>query len=217
MTKTGIAAFFSGLLLGILVLIFATALGLGIIHLTDFPYTLGIDALNIEESSGLNREEILINYNAVMDFLSPFSNAEFDLPSLNYSAEGASHFDDCKPIFNGIYLLGALSGVALLILAITKKKTLSSRVLRVSAVITVTIPALLSAAVFISFDKTFELFHKIFFDGDTWLFNPLIDEVINILPADFFMHCAMFIVAMWLVAALLQYILARKIDKARVL
>ena len=43
-------------------------------------------------------------------------------------------------------------------------------------------------------------FHKLFFDNDDWIFNPRTDPVIKILPDEFFMHCAIAIIAIVLLA-----------------
>ena len=53
---------------------------------------------------------------------------------------------------------------------------------------------LLFGIVSINFDKAFVIFHKIFFAGkDNWTFDPRYDEIINVLPQEFFMNCAIFI------------------------
>lgn len=194
-------------LTAILVLLFATALGLGTIHISGQPYKAALKGFEISRTSGFSEEEIMENYNAVMDFLSPFSQKPFDLPSMKYSQTGASHFEDCKPIFNTIYLLGAASalGLALLIW----KKRLNAQVLRLSGTLTFAIPLLLVAAVAINFSKAFVLFHKLFFSNDDWLFDPQIDEIITILPEEFFMLCAIVIAAFWLFAAAIELASAR--------
>lgn len=194
------------LLAAILALLIATALGLGIIHITDFPYTVDIDRLKIEESSGLDREEIMANYSSVMDYLSPFSSSEFDLPTLAYTRTGAGHFADCKVIFGWFYLLGALALVAYILLAVFK--VFDKRVLRYGGIITIAIPVVFGLGAAVNFDRMFVAFHAVFFDGDTWIFDPVEDAIINILPEDFFMHCAIFIAAFWALAAALQVILS---------
>ena len=49
----------------------------------------------------------------------------------------------------------------------------------------------------LDFDRAFVVFHAIFFPGkDNWLFDPRTDEIIRVLPQDFFMHCAILILAL---------------------
>ncbi|MEN4358189.1 TIGR01906 family membrane protein, partial [Streptococcus pyogenes] len=48
-------------------------------------------------------------------------------------------------------------------------------------------------ASFIGFEHFFTLFHQVLFVGDSsWLFDPLKDPVIWILPEVFFLHCFLF-------------------------
>ena len=199
-----------GILTALLALLAATALGLGFIHLTGFPYSADLGALGIPEASGVPRAEAIANYDAVMAFLSPFSDGEFSLPTLAWSAEGAAHFADCKALFSGVYLAGGLAAVALVLIGLfggfRDRKTL-----RVSATATLAIPAALLAAVAIDFDGAFVLFHSVFFPGATnWIFDEAVDPVIAILPAEFFLHCALVIAAFWVLASLLQFVCARR-------
>ena len=53
------------------------------------------------------------------------------------------------------------------------------------------------------FSKAFTVFHHIFFPGkDNWMFDPYDMEVINILPQQFFLNCAILIGASILVISL---------------
>ena len=63
-----------GTFLAVLVLLFTTALGLALIHITDFPFTADIKILQICENTGLSQDEVMANYDAVMEYLSPFTN-----------------------------------------------------------------------------------------------------------------------------------------------
>ncbi len=202
----------TGTLIAAAVLFFTTAFGLALIHITDFPYTADIDYLNITESAGMSRDEILMNYNAIMDFLSPFSDKEFKLPTISYTEKAGRHFADCKPLFDSVYFLGATSALILAILAV--KKPIGRRTLKVSGAITLAIPALLVAAVAIDFDRTFNLFHKVFFEGETWLFDPEVDNFIKIMPMEFFMHCAIFIALFWVLGAAVQMVIGCSNRKA---
>ena len=53
----------------------------------------------------------------------------------------------------------------------------------------------------LDFDRAFTVFHTIFFPGkDNWLFDPMTDPVILILPEEFFRSCALLILAGLLLA-----------------
>ncbi|MDE6591127.1 MAG: DUF1461 domain-containing protein, partial [Oscillospiraceae bacterium] len=49
----------------------------------------------------------------------------------------------------------------------------------------------------LDFDRAFVIFHALFFPGKTnWLFDPRTDQIINILPQEFFRNCAILILAL---------------------
>lgn len=196
-----------GIIFGILCLLAATAVGLGFIHVGDFIYALDYDLLDIGGYSGVSKEVALRNYKAVMDFLSPFKKTAFNLPDLAFSETGAIHFDECRDIFVGLYVIGAVSAVLIAALAIiAAKRKINKKYLLASSITTVALPLLLLGFFAIDFDAVFVIFHKLFFNNDYWYFDYTTDPIINILPQTFFMHCAIIIVAFWIISAAVQYI-----------
>lgn len=191
-----------GAALSLPVLLLATACGLGLLHASDLLYRLDIRWLGIEAASGLAKQQILANYRAVMQYLSPFSSAPFSLPSLRFSADGAAHFADVKRIFLGVYLAGGVSGI--LLAALKKAKLLRRGVCRAAGIATLVLPGVILGGMALDFDTAFVLFHKLFFPGATnWLFDYVADPVIYILPDTFFLHCAVFIALCWVASAAL--------------
>ena len=68
--------------------------------------------------------------------------------------------------------------------------------------------ALLAA---LDFDRAFTVFHSIFFPGkDNWLFDPVTDPVILILPEAFFRNCAIAIVTVLLTVCIMLVVTGRK-------
>ena len=192
----------SGVLYAIAVLMFTTALGLAAICLTGFPYSVDVDCLNIPEMTGISKSEVLQNYDAIMDYLSPFSSQEFSLPTLSYTEQAKGHFADCKYLFNGIYVMGGAATLVLILFS--GRRSLPKSTLKVSGAVTLAIPAFIGAALAVDFDRAFELFHKTFFSGATWIFDPETDAFIKIMPSTFFMHCAIFIALFWVAGAIVQ-------------
>ena len=192
----------AGVLYAIAVLMFTTALGLAAICLTGFPYSADVDYLKIPEITGISKSEALQNYDAIINYLSPFSSEEFSLPTLSYTEQAKGHFSDCKYLFNMIYILGGAA--ALVLVFLSGRRQLSKSTLRVSGAVTLAIPALIGAALAVDFDRAFELFHKAFFSGASWIFNPDTDAFIKIMPSTFFMHCAIFIALFWVAGAVAQ-------------
>ncbi len=195
-------------LLALAMLILSIAAGLGIIHLTNFIYYIDIEVLDIPANSGYSRDAILENYHAVMEYLSPFCTDEFHLPSMAYSNPGAIHFEECKVIFNAIYLWGAIAFVFVSLMMLFYRDKLTYRL---AGVLTLALPLTVVAAIAINFERAFVLFHKLLFNNTNWIFDPRYDPIITILPEEFFMHCGIFI-AVCVILGALVFFLRRKND-----
>ena len=53
------------------------------------------------------------------------------------------------------------------------------------------------------FDAMFVKFHQLFFPNkDNWIFDPRYDQIINILPEQFFINCAIVIAAIMFLCCL---------------
>ncbi|MCL2539582.1 MAG: TIGR01906 family membrane protein, partial [Oscillospiraceae bacterium] len=178
-----------GCLTGILAVIMLTALTVGLLLSGHWFYSLQIDALDIEQASGLARAAIIENYDAVISFLSPFNNAKFSMPSLPASDAGINHFEDVKTLIRGLYIAGAASAALLAAIALLLRKRIRARSLLAASVCSLALPAIMIGGIALDFDGFFVLFHKLFFTNDDWLFNYVTDPVINILPAKYFMNC----------------------------
>ena len=159
-------------------------------------YYMHIDSMELERS-GFSREEIIEAYNEVLDYLT-LPGQEFGTGVMKYSEEGASHFADCKVMFDLNATLLLLSSLTLITILILKKRG-KVGLLRIGArsagfygaLSAIVLPLFLGFLVSRDFDRAFTVFHRIFFPGkDNWLFNWYTDEIIQVLPQDFFMHCA---------------------------
>lgn len=182
-----------------------------------FFYYLHIEPLGIEESSGLDREQIEAAYDGIIDYTTlgkPFSTG-----GLPYTEEGESHFADVKKLFDLdlIVLLISLAIVAALAV-LSKTKVISLRRFGgfpfyfYSGAVLLALMALAAAVVLINPDGAFVAFHQIFFPGkQNWIFNPETDRIITILPQQFFINAGMLIVgASALVSAALVALGVRK-------
>ena len=159
-------------------------------------YYLSIKIFKIEESSGYSYEEIREAFDDMMDFL--WLGKEFKTGSLEYTEEGMNHFKDCIPLFrldlavfivSTVYIISHFILVKFKILEFKRFKNFSP--LFFVGISTILVITILGILISIDFDKAFAIFHKMFFPGkDNWLFDPDEDEIINILPAEFFALCA---------------------------
>jgi integral membrane protein (TIGR01906 family) len=204
---------FSDIGIGILFTLFF--ISAGVILAVNFRplYYLDIKLLEIEKTSGLEASVIKENYDALIDYNSPFFQGELKFPTLPSSASGLEHFVEVKNIFVSFYAIFAVTAIALLLILIYKKKKRDYTYLPVSSVTILALPVIVGLACAINFDKLFIIFHKLFFRNDYWLFDPATDPIINLLPDTFFMHCLFIILGILLLGSLLLFLISRIIRK----
>ena len=185
-------------MVSVVLFLLTAAIGLPI-YIRPFYYA-HIDAFDLPARSGYTAEEIRTAYDEVLDYLTLPGN-EFSTGVLPHSAEGKAHFADCKVLFDLNRNVLLASGAVLLVLLLLRKlgKTGPYRLGRRSAafwaaVFAVVLPIVLGGLAALDFDRAFVIFHSIFFPGKTnWVFDWYADAIIQVLPQDFFMHCAMLI------------------------
>lgn len=178
------------------ILIFAVAVAIPILFRPFYYWQ--VDAY-IAEESGYDKEVIHEAYDELMDYL--VFNKSFSTGSLSWSEDGKSHFKDCKVIFDVIFILGAVAAVTLIVFAVLrKKKILEPRFFgghSLSFYLCIAFPLLLVIMLcwgLIDFDSLFVCFHALFFPGkDNWVFDPRYDQIISVLPEQFFISCAVLI------------------------
>lgn len=172
-------------------------------------YYFDIEYLNIEEQSNFSRPEIVKNYDYVINYLLSPREQEFKLPSIPYSIYGQIHFKDVKRIFTSIDILLIVTGLISAIGLFFNMKNKRLHFLKHTALTLLLLPTVLLTAFMINFDTAFTIFHKIFFRNDYWQFDPNLDEIIKILPQEFFLHSALLIIAL-IVLSIILLLLAHK-------
>jgi integral membrane protein (TIGR01906 family) len=178
-------------------------------------YYFDIDHLNIVESSGIDKETIIQNYDALIDYNSPFFTGELQFPSLAASEDGLQHFVEVKNIFMTFYIIAAVSIIITLVIIIYKKSKRDYKYLLVSSITVLVLPVVVALGSAINFDVAFVIFHKIFFRNDLWLFDPTTDPVISILPDTYFLHALLVIIVLVLIGSLTLALLYKKLSKRR--
>ena len=162
-------------------------------------YYAHIGPLELEEYTGLTREEIRTAYDEMLDYC--LGGEEFSTGVLKWSESGKSHFTDVRVLFLldlRAFAAGTAAIVLLLIVGRLRRRS-PARLLGRGPCFWA--GAGLGGAFLIvgglaalDFDRAFTVFHTVFFPGKTnWLFDPDTDQIINILPEKFFMDCAILI------------------------
>ena len=177
------------------------------IYIRPFYYA-HIDAMSLPEASGFTENEIRDAYDEVLDYLT-LPGKTFGTGVMACSEAGAAHFADCKVLFDlnaGVLIASTLSLIALFFL---RKRFGPYRLGRRSSafyagISAVVLPLVLGGLAALDFDRAFVVFHRIFFPGkDNWVFDYYTDEIIRVLPQEFFMHCAILIAAGVLIQAVI--------------
>ena len=162
-------------------------------------YYAHIGPMDLEARTGLTREEIKTAFNEMLDYC--LGASEFSTGVLRWSESGKAHFTDVRVLFLlDLRVLAASAGLLAGVLLVSRKTG------RPPARPLGRGPAfwagaglggaflLVGALAALDFDRAFVLFHALFFPGkDNWLFNPATDQIINILPQEFFRNCAILI------------------------
>ena len=165
-------------------------------------YYAHIGPMNLEERTGLTREEIRTAFDEMLDYC--LGAPEFSTGVLRWSESGKSHFTDVRVLF--LLDLRALAVSAGLLIGLLLSSRFTGRTparplgrgpafwagTGLGAVF-----LLVGALAALNFDRAFVLFHALFFPGkDNWLFDPAADQIINILPQEFFRNCAILILVL---------------------
>ena len=162
-------------------------------------YYAHIAPLGLREQTGLTESEIKTAYGEMLDYC--LGAEDFSTGVLRWSETGKSHFTDVRALFGlDLWTLGISAALLCTTIIMTRRTgrrpyPLLGRGPGFWAGIGLgTLFLLLGALAALDFDRAFVLFHALFFPGkDNWLFDPAADEIINILPQSYFMHCAILI------------------------
>jgi len=169
-------------------------------------YKWDAEKYNLTKECGMGTDELLANYDALIEYNNFWGPDTLKFPSLPMSAEGEQHFAEVKQIFVILEWTAMIGFVVMLIGLIALK---SRRALRLTGVLSIIFPIVAAGAFYFFWDKMFVLFHKLFFANDFWIFNAASDPVILILPEEFFLHCVLMIAGIMIVAGIICIILSR--------
>jgi len=181
--------------------LFMLTFSIGVPIYCRFLYYIQINTLKLPESTGWSYDTIKEAYDDVLNFCT-LPNYPFGTGSLKWTESEAAHFADCKKLFNlNLYVLISTFVITLALSllngfkVITLCRPLKRRAYFYSAVAAVALPVVIAlVALVVGFDNAFAAFHKIFFPGkENWVFDPNTEEVILIMPEQFFMNCAIII------------------------
>lgn len=155
-----------------------------------------ISALSLPTQTGFSPEVIRGAFDEVMDYL--VKGAPFGTGELAWTESGMAHFADCKALFHLDFRILEVSAALLLaifILTTVRKVPLHRFGGRGPCfwAFVILVVAVLGFGVWgvIDFESLFTAFHTAFFPGkDNWLFDYRYDQIILILPKEFWARAA---------------------------
>lgn len=176
----------------------------------------------LSQKVSIPTQEIFQDYERIIQYVrNPLVyNLNFD--NFTLSSNGALHFFEVKVIFIYICTIVFLISLFFITYIIYRRffyeKTLLRTKMRnnlqlcskyLNRIVLVFIFSITSFMI-IDFDKAFTFMHNIFFDNDYWIFNSTTDSIINILPPNFFMLCAIIIISMLVIELIIVNIYTKK-------
>jgi integral membrane protein (TIGR01906 family) len=143
------------------------------------------------ELTGYDSAELGVATNAILHDL------VIGPPSFDVEARGRpvleererTHMRDVRGVFAGFGLLAVVSGIALVVLSVGARRmghperAWAAIAAGMRGLIVVVIAA--GVLVAVAFDAVFELFHRLFFPGGSYTFDPRTDRLVQLFPFDF--------------------------------
>jgi Predicted membrane protein len=118
-----------------------------------------------------------------------------------------AHMRDVRGVFTGFWVL-VLAGVAVLAVAARRTRGAEARVgmwraVRGGAVALAVVIAVVGVFAIFAFDAAFEVFHRLFFSGGSYTFDPATDNLVQLFPEQFWSETAIAVGVVVLGAAIL--------------
>ena len=221
MRKARITATVAGLL-GMLALFLTVA---ELVVFSDRHFEREYTKYNVAENIGMSLDDLMDVTGEMMDYL---KRERADLvieTTVNgeerefFNDREKAHMVDVERMIHSLRGVRNMAVAAFLILFLTAKnmwfpgkvagqgKRICLWGLRLGACIFLGAGAAAAGLLASNFNKYFLWFHQTFFDNDLWLLNPETDLLINIVPEGYFRDTALWIVGLFLVAAVALIVL----------
>ena len=124
------------------------------------------------------------------------------------------HMGEVRDLFLGGFALRKYAVVVLIVSVVfliflkADLKRLLPKVYEITVGAFVILAAMFAVAISVNFDKCFVIFHEIFFDNDLWMFDPVEDYMIRMLPEGFFFDMTIRIGTMFLASLVITLVVA---------
>lgn len=165
----------------------------GVIVTSPIIYSLAIKWFDLSAVSGLSHEQLMENYNVLISYLVNPAIEALEMPYFSSSENGLFHFEEVKFLFLMCFVVAIVGVIASVITILWIHKQKLQPWMGRWFIIAIAFPLILLFLIVVAFDQVFLLVHQILFRNDLWLFSPVTDPVITVLPESLFM--ILFVVA----------------------
>ncbi|KXB36431.1 TIGR01906 family membrane protein [Aerococcus christensenii] len=161
-----------------------------IITICSVPLYRGVITwLHLPEQLQVPFNEIMRDYWAILKYLhSPWQKV-LEVRNFSLSSQGRFHFYEVRRLFLELYGVGGLSSIGTYFFWQHLKKRNQLWILEGFFAKSLWAPLGIGIILTISFEPIFIGFHHVLFNNDAWLFDPLTDSIILMLPEVYFMAC----------------------------
>ncbi len=126
------------------------------------------------------------------------SDLVFDPPDFDVEVRGEpvliererGHMRDVRTVFAGLWVLAAASLVGLLVASRRRDRAATWRAVRRGALGLTGAIIVVGAIALVAFDALFDLFHRIFFPGGSYTFDPASERLVQLFPFQFWQETA---------------------------
>lgn len=197
-------------------------------------YGRGFDKYHIESSTGIERKNLMDTAAKIRGYFnSRHGNLELRVPIYGqeqslFSRREIDHMEDVKSLIWGVYAIGGISALLILLISIVTLAWKGTTILPQLAVSILwgsglTISVIIGIGIFVlaAFDQAFLLFHRISFANELWQLNPRHHYLIRIFPEGFWFDAALFVgtvsigLSLVLAFASASYLIAQSHSKTR--
>lgn len=173
-------------------------------------YRLDIHLLGILTDVPMSVARLMRNYHQMLSYVMFPWVQHLQMSDFPSSYAGAQHFADVKQLVlvNNLVLV-VTTPLSVYFLRQLRRQKLLWQLMRPVTVMAV-IPFGLLLLLLANFQTFFTDFHQVLFRNQDWLFDPVTDPIINVLPETFFMHCFILAIILFEGCLLVAWLIGRR-------
>ncbi len=169
----------------------------------DFPP----DPFGLSTAERTRLAETCVDYLATNASLSLLADLRLPGDEPAFNARELRHMADVQAVYNHMMIAGIVAALVLLggittLLTSSHTRRRAPAALLSSGLFTLGLLGTVGAVMVLSWGKFFTTFHRIFFEGESWLF-PYSDTLIRLFPMYFWMDVAIVIVGLLVIEAVI--------------